>query len=162
MRNLFDLSGKRALITGSARGIGYLLAEGLAEYGAEIIINDRTQQKADAAAQALREQGYRATGVAFDVTRSVEVEQAIARIEAQIGAIDILINNAGIQRRYPFTEFPEEEWDQVIEVVKANNLVEVEDIMPISSRLVVNQASLKLKRELIQPVLEAFAGAVKK
>lgn len=116
MRNLFDLSGKRALITGSARGIGYLLAEGLAEYGAEIIINDRTQQKADAAAQALREQGYRATGVAFDVTRSVEVEQAIARIEAQIGAIDILINNAGIQRRYPFTEFPEDEWDQVIEV----------------------------------------------
>jgi ATP phosphoribosyltransferase len=45
--------------------------------------------------------------------------------------------------------------------LKANNLVEVEDIMPISSRLVVNQASLKLKRELIQPVLEAFAGAVK-
>jgi gluconate 5-dehydrogenase len=65
MKNLFDLSGKRALITGSARGIGYLLAEGLAEYGAEIIINDRTQQKADAAAQALRAQGYRATGVAL-------------------------------------------------------------------------------------------------
>ncbi len=116
MKNLFDLSGKRALITGSARGIGYLLAEGLAEYGAEIIINDRTQQKADAAAQALCAQGYRATGVAFDVTRDAEVEQAVARIEAQIGAIDILINNAGIQRRYPFTEFPEDEWDQVIEV----------------------------------------------
>ena len=116
MRNLFDLSGKRALITGSAQGIGHLLAGGLAEYGAEIIINDRTQARADQAAQALVAQGFHAVGVAFDVTRAAQVEQAIARIEEEIGAIDILINNAGIQRRFPFTEFPEEEWDNVIEV----------------------------------------------
>ena len=98
MRNLFDLTGKRALITGSAQGIGNLLAGGLAEYGAEIIINDRTQARADQAAQALVAQGFRAVGY------------------AEVGAIDILINNAGIQRRFPFTEFPEEEWDNVIEV----------------------------------------------
>ncbi len=89
---------------------------GLAEYGAEIIINDRTQARADQAAQALVAQGFHAVGVAFDVTRAAQVEQAIARIEEEIGAIDILINNAGIQRRFPFTEFPEEEWDNVIEV----------------------------------------------
>lgn len=58
MRNLFDLTGKRALITGSAQGIGNLLAGGLAEYGAEIIINDRTQARADQAAQALVAQGF--------------------------------------------------------------------------------------------------------
>ena len=116
MRNLFDLTGKRALITGSAQGIGNLLAGGLAEYGAEIIINDRTQARADQAAQALVAQGFRAVGYAFDVTQATQVEQAIARIEAEVGAIDILINNAGIQRRFPFTEFPEEEWDNVIEV----------------------------------------------
>lgn len=116
MRNLFDLTGNRALITGSAQGIGNLLAGGLAEYGAEIIINDRTQARADQAAQALVAQGFRAVGYAFDVTQATQVEQAIARIEAEVGAIDILINNAGIQRRFPFTEFPEEEWDNVIEV----------------------------------------------
>ena len=116
MRNLFDLSGKRALITGSAQGIGHLLAGGLAEYGAEIVINDRTQERADQAAQALVAQGFRAVGYAFDVTQAAQVEQTIARIEEEVGAIDILINNAGIQRRFPFTEFPEEEWDNVIEV----------------------------------------------
>ena len=107
MRNLFDLSGKRALITGSAQGIGHLLAGGLAEYGAEIVINDRTQERADQAAQALVAQGFRAVGYAFDVTQAAQVEQTIARIEEEVGAIDILINNAGIQRRFPFTEFPE-------------------------------------------------------
>lgn len=105
MRNLFDLSGKRALITGSAQGIGHLLVSGLAEYGAEIIINDRTQARADQAAQALVAQGFHAVGVAFDVTRAAQVEQAIARIEEEIGAIDILINNAGIQRRFPLPNF---------------------------------------------------------
>lgn len=105
MRNLFDLSGKRALITGSAQGIGHLLAGGLAEYGAEIIINDRTQERADQAAQVLVAQGFRAVGVAFDVTQAAQVEQAIARIEEEVGAIDILINNAGIQRRFPLPNF---------------------------------------------------------
>ena len=80
MRNLFDLSGKRALITGSAQGIGNLLAGGLAEYGAEIIINDRTQERADQAAQALVAQGYRAVGYAFDVTPAAGVAPAIARL----------------------------------------------------------------------------------
>lgn len=78
MRNLFDLTGKRALITGSAQGIGNLLAGGLAEYGAEIIINDRTQARADQAAQALVALGFRAVGYAFDVTQATQVEQAIA------------------------------------------------------------------------------------
>ncbi|EPI4980756.1 gluconate 5-dehydrogenase [Raoultella planticola] len=166
MKNLFDLSGKRALITGSARGIGYLLAEGLAEYGAEIIINDRTQQKADAAAQALRAQGYRATGVAFDVTRSAEVEQAVARIEAQIGAIDILINNAGIQRRYPFTEFPEDEWDQVIEVNQKGVFLVSQQVakymMRRRSGKIINICSMQseLGRKTITPYA-ASKGAVK-
>ncbi len=87
MKNLFDLSGKRALITGSARGIGYLLAEGLAEYGAEIIINDRTQQKADAAAQALCAQGYRATGVAFDVTRAPRLSRPLRGLRRRSGRL---------------------------------------------------------------------------
>ncbi|CDL37381.1 5-keto-D-gluconate 5-reductase [Citrobacter freundii] len=61
-------------------------------------------------------EGYRAVGYGFDVTSGEEVACAIAQIEKDVGAIDILINNAGIQRRYPFTEFPEAEWDKVIDV----------------------------------------------
>ncbi|MDF7667208.1 gluconate 5-dehydrogenase [Orbaceae bacterium ESL0727] len=116
MQSLFDLTGKRALITGSAQGIGNLLAKGLGEYGASIVINDITQERADAAAKALQEQGIDAVGVGFDVTNSTSVKNAIDHIEHDIGQIDILINNAGIQRRHPFTEFPEADWDAVINV----------------------------------------------
>ena len=145
MRNLFDLSGKRALITGSAQGIGHLLAGGLAEYGAEIIINDRTQARADQAAQ---------------------VEQAIARIEEEIGAIDILINNAGIQRRFPFTEFPEEEWDNVIEVNQKGVFLVSQQVakymMGRRAGKIINICSMQseLGRKTITPYA-ASKGAVK-
>lgn len=166
MKNLFDLSGKRALITGSARGIGNLLARGLAEYGAEVIINDRTQDKADCAAEALAALGYRATGVAFDVTRRAEVERAITHIEAEIGPIDILINNAGIQRRHPFSEFPEEEWDQVIEVNQKGVFLVSQQVakymMARRSGKIINICSMQseLGRKTITPYA-ASKGAVK-
>lgn len=116
MQSLFELKGKRALITGSAQGIGNLLANGLGQYGASIIINDITQERADNAAKLLQQQGIDAVGVGFDVTNLASVTQAINYIEKEIGAIDILINNAGIQRRHPFTKFPEADWDAVINV----------------------------------------------
>lgn len=116
MQSLFDLKGKRALITGSAQGIGNLLAKGLGQYGASIVINDITQERADAAAKELNDQGIDAVGLGFDVTNSTSVKNAIDHIEQDIGQIDILINNAGIQRRHPFTEFPEADWDAVINV----------------------------------------------
>lgn len=116
MQSLFELKGKRALITGSAQGIGNLLAKGLGQYGASIIINDITQERADAAAEELGKMGIEAVGVGFDVTNSTSVKNAIDYIEDNIGCIDILINNAGIQRRHPFTEFPEADWDAVINV----------------------------------------------
>ena len=143
MRNLFDLSGKRALITGSAQGIGHLLAGGLAEYGAEIVINDRTQERADQAAQALVAQGFRA-----------------------VGAIDILINNAGIQRRFPFTEFPEEEWDNVIEVNQKGVFLVSQQVakymMGRRAGKIINICSMQseLGRKTITPYA-ASKGAVK-
>lgn len=116
MQSLFDLKGKRALITGSAQGIGNLLAKGLGQYGASIIINDITDERAKNAATQLVQQGIDAVGIGFDVTNSSSVKQAIDDIEQNIGPIDILINNAGIQRRHPFTEFPEADWDAIINV----------------------------------------------
>ena len=166
MRNLFDLSGKRALITGSAQGIGHLLAGGLAEYGAEIVINDRTQERADQAAQALVAQGFRAVGYAFDVTQAAQVEQTIARIEEEVGAIDILINNAGIQRRFPFTEFPEEEWDNVIEVNQKGVFLVSQQVakymMGRRAGKIINICSMQseLGRKTITPYA-ASKGAVK-
>lgn len=116
MQSLFELKGRRALITGSAQGIGNLMAKGLGQYGASIVINDITQERADAAAELLRKEGIDAVGVGFDVTNYESVKNAIAYIEKEIGPIEILINNAGIQRRHPFTEFPESDWDAVINV----------------------------------------------
>ncbi|MBJ9999939.1 gluconate 5-dehydrogenase [Erwinia sp. S43] len=116
MTTLFSLANKRVLITGSGRGIGFLMAKGLAEAGAEVIINATTQEGADKAAAALQQQGFKAHAVAFDVTQSAAVNAAVEKIESEIGPIDVLVNNAGIQRRRPFLEFPEQDWNDVIAV----------------------------------------------
>ena len=116
MNQLFSLKGQRVLLTGSARGIGFLLARGLAEAGAEVIVNATTSEGAEKGAAQLRELGLRAHAKAFDVTQSAQVKQAVDDIEAEWGAIDVLVNNAGIQRRRPFLEFPEQDWNDVIAV----------------------------------------------
>lgn len=116
MQKLFSVQGKRVLITGSSRGIGQLLAQGLAQYGAKIIINSSHAAQAELSASQLVSAGYCASAVAFDVTNKMAVNQAIDQIEQHMGAIDVLINNAGIQRRHPFVEFPEDEWQKVIAV----------------------------------------------
>lgn len=166
MDNLFDLSGKRALVTGSAQGIGLLLARGLAEHGAEVVINDITQQRATQAADALTAEGFRAVGYGFDVTHAQEVAKAIDNIEQEVGAIDILINNAGIQRRYPFTEFPEAEWDKVIDVNQKSVFLVSQQVakymMQRQQGKIINICSMQseLGRKTITPYA-ASKGAVK-
>ena len=113
-RSLFDLDGRLALITGSGQGIGLALAKGLAEYGATIVLNGRSAAKIASAAEALRAQGLLVHAAAFDVTDSAQIGPAIARIEAEIAPIDILINNAGVQHRAPLDQFPEQEWDRLV------------------------------------------------
>lgn len=116
MSNLFDLSGKIALITGSTRGIGHALAIGLAEHGAHVVLNGRRRQETEDAAQHLREKGLKVDIAIFDVTKPEECSKAIDVIEEEIGPIHILVNSAGIQRRHPFTEFPLDEWTEIIAV----------------------------------------------
>lgn len=110
----FDLSGKRALITGSSRGIGYALAEALAGAGAEIVLNARDKVALGAAAAKLTETGAKARGVAFDVTSSDSVGEAVEWIETELGPIDILINNAGMQHRVPLEDLPEDMFERVM------------------------------------------------
>lgn len=112
---LFNLSGKRALITGSSQGIGYGLAQGLAEAGAEIILNGRDSAKLSAAAAQLRAQGYKVSEAAFDVTSEKEVAAAVDKIETE-GPIDILFNNAGMQFRTPLEDYPPEKFRELLRV----------------------------------------------
>jgi gluconate 5-dehydrogenase len=115
VEDIFDISGKTALITGSTRGIGRALAQGLAAAHSRILIHGRDAARAEDAASALRaEQGADAIACAFDVTSPEQVEHGIRRIEEEIGDIDILVNNAGIQRRAPFADFPVPDWDEVL------------------------------------------------
>ena len=110
----FDLSGKTALITGSSAGIGLALAQGLAGAGAAVVLNARNAAKLQAAAAALRAQGATVHALAFDVTDAPAVADAVAKIEAEIGPIDILINNAGMQKRAPLQDFAQADWQQLM------------------------------------------------
>ncbi|WP_213990182.1 gluconate 5-dehydrogenase [Sodalis sp. dw_96] len=166
MNDLFSLRNKTVLITGSARGIGFILARGLAQYGADVIINGTTAEGTDKAVHELREQGYTAYSMPFDVTDGDAVKDAIQRIESTIGAINVLINNAGIQRRHPFTEFPEQEWDEVIAVNQKSVFLVSQAVarymMKRNRGKIINIGSMQseLGRDTITPYA-ASKGAVK-
>jgi gluconate 5-dehydrogenase len=108
--DLFDLRGKRALVTGSSQGIGFALARGLAAAGAEIIVNGRDKARLEAAAAAL---GARHV-LAFDATDHGVVRGAIDAFEAETGAIDILVNNAGMTHRTALEAFPPDTFDLLL------------------------------------------------
>lgn len=113
-QQLFDLTGRRALITGSSLGIGRALAEGLARHGASIVMNARNSERLEEAAAALRTSGAEVATSAFDVTDAGAVNAAVEAIERDVGPIDILINNAGMQFRTPLEEFPDDKWDLLL------------------------------------------------
>jgi 2-deoxy-D-gluconate 3-dehydrogenase len=112
---LFDLTGRRALITGSSQGIGLALAEGLAAHGASIVLNGRDAGRLDAAAERLAGLGHDVSRAPFDVT---DPEAAAAGVAAALvdGPLDILVNNAGVIRRADSVDFTEKDWDEVIDV----------------------------------------------
>src|ERR1700680_31020 len=97
-KNLFDLSQRRILVTGSNGGIGHSLAIGLAQHGATVILNGRRAEKLHAAAESLRGQGLSVEEARFDITDEAQVVAAFEDLDSAGGA-DVLINNAGIQRR---------------------------------------------------------------
>ena len=110
---LFNLSGKRALITGSSQGIGLALAQALGSAGCALVLNGRDETKLAVAVKQLQGEGYAVKGCAFDVTQARSVAEGVEQVEAD-GPIDILVNNAGIQIRGAFTEFAHSDWDRLI------------------------------------------------
>ena len=113
--SLFDLSGKRALITGSSQGIGFALARGMAAAGAEIVLNGRNPEKLEAASHALKNEGATVHTVAFDATDHASVRAAVDAFEANTGPIHILVNNAGMQHRAPLEDFPADAFERLLQ-----------------------------------------------
>ncbi|MDH5556433.1 MAG: SDR family oxidoreductase [Alphaproteobacteria bacterium] len=111
---LFDLSGKTALITGSSQGIGFALAKGLAGAGAAVVINGRDKAKVADAAQKLEADGATVHRLAFDACDHDAVKAAVDDFEANVGPIDILFNNAGMQHRAPLEDFPADAFDRIL------------------------------------------------
>jgi gluconate 5-dehydrogenase len=106
----FHLNGKLALITGSSAGIGFALARALGEAGAHVILNGRNAEKVATAAATLQAEGLQVSQSVFDVTQAKDVAAAVHQIESEVGALDILINNAGMQIRGPLHEYKDEDW----------------------------------------------------
>ena len=114
--DLFNLEGKRALVTGSSQGLGFALAKGLAQAGAVVVLNGRDEAKLSQAVDTLKDQDLTAYGYPFDVTDSDGIDQAVTDIEQYVGSIDILVNNAGVQRRGPIESFDDDDWQAVIDI----------------------------------------------
>ena len=110
---LFNLKGKKALITGSSQGIGYALARGLSDAGAEIVLNGRNKEKLNNAAKSLNS-SHRIYQLCFDVTDQKETKNKIDDFEEEFGSIDILINNAGMQFRSPLEDFPSDMFEKLL------------------------------------------------
>lgn len=111
---LFDLSGRTALVTGSSRGLGHAIAEGLAQAGARLVLNGTDSARLALSAAALRAKGHQVEEAAFDVTDEAAVCAAFARLDDAAIEVDILVNNAGIQLRKPLVELSLAEWDKVL------------------------------------------------
>jgi gluconate 5-dehydrogenase len=115
--NLFDLTGKVALVTGGTHGLGQAMAIGLGKAGATLIINGASsQEKLDKAVAHYQSLGLTAHGYLFDVTKEDQVIENINAIQKEVGNIDILVNNAGIIKRTPLEEMEVEDFEAVIKV----------------------------------------------
>ncbi len=139
-QDLFDLTGRRALITGSSQGIGLALARGLAGAGASLVLNGRDGAKLDAAARALRTEGARVETLPFDVTDHAAAREAVDGFEGAQGPIDILINNAGMQHRAPLQDFPADAFQQLLQT----NIASVFNVAQACARHMIARGAGKI------------------
>ena len=166
LTHLFDLSGKVALITGSSRGLGYAIAEGLAQAGATIILNGQSADNLAKAVGEFSEKGYTVYSANFDVTNTEQIKSALDTVTAKTGAIDILVNNAGINYREPLEAFDEDQWRRVLDVNLNGVFLTTKAVIPAmierKSGKIINIASLmsEASRRTIGAYV-ASKGAVK-
>nr|WP_319517049.1 SDR family oxidoreductase [uncultured Cohaesibacter sp.] len=162
--SLFDLSGRTALVTGSSRGLGRAMLEGLAQAGATIIVNGVNKDRVTTTATDLRGKGYKVHEAPFDVTDEASVVAAFAQFDAEGIEVDILINNAGIQLRKPMVEMSTAEWNKVIETNLTSAFVTGREaakrMIPRGYGKVINIGSLtsEVARATVAPYTAAKGG----
>jgi gluconate 5-dehydrogenase len=162
--SLFDLSGRVALVTGSSRGLGRAMAEGLAAAGARLIINGVDAARVDATVKELVATGIAAEGAAFDVTDEAAVVRAFEAFDQRGVAIDILVNNAGIQLRKPILELSTTEWHKVLDTNLTSAFIVGREaarrMVPRGRGKIINIGSLtsELARATVAPYTVAKGG----
>ncbi len=161
---LFELTGQTALVTGSSRGLGRAMAEGLADAGAAIVLNGTDPDRLAAAAGGMRGRGFIAHEACFDVTDEAAVAAAFARLDGDGIAVDILVNNAGIQWRQPMVDLATADWRRVMETNLTSAFVVGREaarrMIPRGRGKIVNVGSLmsELARATIAPYTVAKGG----
>ncbi len=161
---IFDLSGKTALVTGSSRGLGRAMAEGLANAGARILVNGTDAARVAETVTWFKDAGHSADAAAFDVTSEASILEAFARFDADGINIDILVNNAGIQFRKPMIELETADWQRVIDTNLTSAFVigreAAKRMIPRGHGKIVNIGSLtsELARATVAPYTVAKGG----
>ena len=159
--NLFSLNGKVALVTGAAYGIGFAIAEALAEAGAKIAFNCRKPEHLQSALDEYSKLGIEARGYLCDVTKEDEVKAMVADIESTLGSVDILVNNAGIIRRIPMHEMSVDEFREVVDIDLNAPFIVAKAVIPAMmkkrSGKIINICSMM--SELGRETVSAYAAA---
>lgn len=157
----FSLEGKVALVTGAAYGIGFAMAQALAEAGAKIAFNCRSQANMDKALEEYRKAGIEARGYICDATDEEGVKAMVADIAATLGPVDILVNNAGIIKRIPMHEMAAEEFRQVVDIDLVAPYICAKAVLPgmmeRRSGKIINVCSMM--SELGRETVSAYAAA---
>ena len=161
---LFDLAGRTALVTGSSRGLGRAMAEGLAAAGAVVVLNGSDPNRLEAAAAEMRKAGHTVHAARFDVTDEAAITAAFEGLDQAGIAPDILVNNAGIQLRRPMVELATEDWRRVIEINLTSAFVigreAARRMIPRGRGKIINIGSLtsELARATVAPYTVAKGG----
>jgi gluconate 5-dehydrogenase len=157
----FNLKGKNALVTGGTHGLGMAIATGLAEAGAQIIINDIFTEKLETARKEYKKNGIDVKIYNFDVTKEDQVISNVKKIESEVGSIDILVNNAGIIKRTPIVDMEVKDFSQVLEVDLVAPFIMAKNIAPGMIKRghgkIINMCSMM--SELGRDTVSAYASA---
>ena len=158
---MFRLDGKVALVTGAAYGIGFAIASGLAKAGAKVVFNDINQELVDKGLAAYAEAGIEAHGYVCDVTNEDQVTEMVAKIEEEVGVIDVLVNNAGIIKRIPMHEMTAAQFRQVIDIDLNGPFIMSKAVIPSMMKKghgkIINICSMM--SELGRETVSAYAAA---
>lgn len=145
-RHLFDLTGKSAIVTGAARGIGRAIAEGLASVGVSVALADLLEDGLEGAQRAIADLGFRCIAVRTDVCRQDELAALVKQTCATFGGVDILVNVAGVTRGHPSESYPVEDWDLTLAVNLSAMFhlcqLVAQDMIPRRSGAIINVSSI--------------------